>query len=51
MGVNIKTQKKVLHFTQEKKQIYVARVERGDVIGPDKIAELIANDIHVTEGA
>lgn len=44
MGVNIKTQKKVLHFTQEKKQIYVARVERGDVIGPDKIAELIAKD-------
>ena len=44
MGVNIKTQKKVLHFTQEKKEIYVAKVERGDVIGPDKIAELIAKD-------
>lgn len=44
MGVNVKTQKKVLHFTQEKKEIYVAKVERGDVIGPDKIAELIAKD-------
>lgn len=44
MGINVTTQKKVLHFTQEKKQIYVAKVERGDVIGPDKIAQLIAQD-------
>ena len=44
MGVNIKVAKKVLHFTKEKKEIYVAKADRGDVIGPDKIAELIAKD-------
>lgn len=44
MGVNLKIQKKVLHFTKEKKEIYVAKADRGDVIGPDKIAELIAKD-------
>ena len=44
MGVNVKVAKKVLHFTKEKKEIYVAKADRGDVIGPDKIAELIAKD-------
>ena len=44
MGVTVKVRKKVLHFTKEKKEIYVAQADRGDVIGPDKIAELIAKD-------
>ena len=44
MGVNIKVAKKVLHFTKEKTEIYVAKADRGDVIDPDKIAELIAKD-------
>ena len=44
MGINVKVAKKVLHFTKEKKEIYVAKADRGDVIGPDKIAELIAKD-------
>lgn len=44
MGINVKVAKKVLHFTKEKKEIYVAKADRGDVIGPEKIAELIAKD-------
>ena len=44
MGMNVKVRKKVLHFTKEKKEIYVAQADRGDVIDSDKIAELIAKD-------
>ena len=44
MGMNVKISKKVLHFTKEKKEIYVAQADRGDVIDSDKIAELIAKD-------
>ena len=44
MGVTVKVAKKVLHFTKEKKEIYVARADRGDVIDSDKIAMLIAQD-------
>lgn len=44
MGINAKIRKRVLHFTKEKKEIFVAEADRGDVIGPDKIAELIAKD-------
>lgn len=44
MSLNLKIQKRVLNFTKEKKQVYVATPDRGNVIGPDKIAELIAKD-------
>ena len=44
MGVNVKIRKKVLNFTEEKKEIYVAEADRGDVIDAKKIAKLIAQD-------
>lgn len=44
MGVNVKVRKKVLNFTKEKKEIYVAEADRGDVIDAKKIAKLIAQD-------
>lgn len=44
MGMNVKIRKKTLNFTKEKKQIYVAQADRGDVIDADKIAALIAQD-------
>lgn len=44
MGVNVKIRKKVLNFTKEKKEIYVAEADRGDVIDAKKIAKLIAQD-------
>ena len=44
MGMNVKIRKKILNFTKEKKQIYVAQADRGDVIDADKIAALIAQD-------
>lgn len=44
MGVNVKIAKKVLNFTEDKKEIYVAQADRGDVIDSNKIAELIAQD-------
>lgn len=44
MGMNVKIRKKTLNFTKEKKQIYVAQADRGDVIDADKIASLIAQD-------
>lgn len=44
MGINVKIRKKTLNFTKEKKQIYVAQADRGDVIDADKIAALIAQD-------
>ena len=44
MGMNVKIRKKTLNFTKEKKQIYVAQADRGDVIDADKIAALIAKD-------
>ena len=40
----MKIRKKTLNFTKEKKQIYVAQADRGDVIDADKIAALIAQD-------
>lgn len=42
MGMNVKISKKTLNFTEDKKQIYVAEADRGDVIGTDKIASHIA---------
>lgn len=44
MGINAKIRKRVLHFTKEKKEIFVAEADRGDVIDSDKIAMLIAQD-------
>ena len=44
MGVNVKIRKRTLNFTDEKKQIYVAEADRGDVIDAKKIAQLIAQD-------
>lgn len=44
MGMNVKIRKKTLNFTKEKKQIYVAQADRGDVVDADKIAALIAQD-------
>lgn len=44
MGINVVVKKRVLNFTDDKKQIYVASADRGDVIDSDKIAELIAQD-------
>ena len=44
MSLNLKVQKKVLHFTKEKKEVYVASPDRGNVIDAEKIADLIAKD-------
>lgn len=44
MGVNVIVSKMKLNFTEEKKEIYVAKADRGDVIDTDKIARLIAQD-------
>ena len=44
MGINAKIRKRVLHFSKEKKEIFVAEADRGDVIDSDKIAMLIAQD-------
>ena len=44
MGVHVKIRKRTLNFTEEKKQIYVAEADRGDVIDAKKIAQLIAQD-------
>ena len=44
MGLNLKVQKRTLNFTKEKKEVYVATPDRGNVIDADKIADLIAKD-------
>ena len=44
MPIQLKTKKKTLHFTKEKKQVYVASPDRGDIITPDKIAQFVAQD-------
>ncbi len=44
MSLNLKVQKKTLHFTKEKKEVYVASPDRGNVIDAEKIADLIAKD-------
>ena len=44
MGLNLKVKKRVLNFTKEKKEVYVATPERGNTIDAEKIAELIAQD-------
>lgn len=44
MSLNLRVTKKTLHFTKEKKEVYVASPDRGNVIDAEKIAELIAKD-------
>ena len=44
MPIQLKTKKKTLHFTKEKKEVYVATPDRGDIIPPDKIAQFVARD-------
>lgn len=44
MALNLKVKKRVLHFTEEKKEVYVASPDRGGVIDAEKIADLIAKD-------
>ena len=44
MSVQVIVKKMKLNFTDEKKEIYVAAADRGDVIDANKIAELVAKD-------
>lgn len=44
MSLNLRVTKKTLHFTKEKKEVYVASPDRGNVIDAEKIADLIAKD-------
>lgn len=44
MAVSVEVKKQVLHFTDDKKEIYVASADRGDVIDTDKIAQFVAQD-------
>lgn len=44
MPIQLITKKKTLHFTKEKKEVYVATPDRGDIITPDKIAQFVAQD-------
>lgn len=44
MAFNLKVQKKVLNFTEDKKEVYVVSADRGDVIDADKISTFIAQD-------
>lgn len=47
MPLNLTVKKRVLNFTKEKKEVYVATPDRGGVIDADKIADLIAKDTTV----
>ena len=40
MSLNLRVTKKTLHFTKEKKEVYVASPDRGNVIDAEKIADL-----------
>lgn len=44
MSVAIEVKKRKLHFTEEKKELYVASADRGDVIDTEKIAQFVAQD-------
>lgn len=44
MPLDIKIEKKVLNFSEEKKEVYVASADRNGVIDTDKIAQEIALD-------
>lgn len=44
MGVSVAIQKQVLNFDENKKTMYVAKAQRGDVITSDKVAKYVAQD-------
>ncbi len=44
MAIKVQVEKMTLNFTEEKKEIYVARADRGSVIDTDKLAEEVAMD-------
>lgn len=44
MSVAIEVKKRKLHFTEEKKELFVALADRGDVIDTEKIAQFVAQD-------
>lgn len=44
MALNLSIERRVLNFTEEKKEIFVAAARRGDVISTAKIAEFVAQD-------
>lgn len=44
MALNTVVCKRKLNFSEEKKEIYVATAQRGDVIDTEKISEFVAQD-------
>ena len=44
MGVSVTIRKQVMNFDENKKTMYVAKAQRGDIITPDKIAKYVAQD-------
>ena len=42
MPFKVKVKKKTLYFKKDKEVVYVATADRGDQIGPDKIASFVA---------
>lgn len=44
MAIKVNVEKMTLGFTEEKKEIYVARADRGSVIDTEKLAEEVAMD-------
>ena len=44
MAIKVNVEKMKLGFTEEKKEIYVARADRGSVIDTDKLSEEVALD-------
>lgn len=44
MAIKVNVEKMTLNFTEDKKEIYVARADRGSVIDTEKLAEEVAMD-------
>lgn len=44
MGLNIEIKKQVLHFTEDKKEMFIARALRGDTIDTKLLASEVAMD-------
>lgn len=44
MALDIKKEKRTLNFTEDKKEVYVAKADRNNVIDTEKMAEEIAMD-------
>lgn len=49
MPVKVKIRKRTLYFKENKEVVYVATADRGDQIGPDKIAHLVAKTAGANE--